>query len=383
MAQRHDALRIGWRRDGERWIQESGAGEPVEVKAVDLRGLADAEAALERDAAALQASLRLGGASLWAARLYRLDEGWRLLWLAHHTSVDGVSWRILLEDLWRAYAALSRGEAAAWPAKTVSYQAWSQRLWEWAETLPDSTLSYWREMDAPGMPLPGFNAAEDTVAAESRVSLQWEPETTERWLRQAGEAYRMRPEELLVTALARALRQWTGAEECVLDLEGHGRDGLAGVDVSRTVGWFTSLYPLRLPLSGELSGDLKRVKERMRSVPDGGLAYHALRYGGRGSALGGHARTVCFNYLGQWRLEEGGEPRSTWLGEPPGGTRGAGMTRRYGLTWWRRCTKGACGWTGCIARRDSGKTRSRRWPRVSARNWTRCWRIASRRSLEG
>ncbi|MGR2683135.1 hypothetical protein, partial [Chromobacterium haemolyticum] len=99
-------------------------------------------------------------------------------------------------------------------------QAWSQRLWEWAETLPDSTLSYWREMDAPGMPLPGFNAAEDTVAAESRVSLQWEPETTERWLRQAGEAYRMRPEELLVTALARALRQWTGAEECVLDLEG-------------------------------------------------------------------------------------------------------------------------------------------------------------------
>ncbi|WP_162897104.1 non-ribosomal peptide synthetase [Chromobacterium rhizoryzae] len=331
VAQRHDALRIGWRRDGERWIQESGAGEPVEVKAVDLRGLADAEAALERDAAALQASLRLGGASLWAARLYRLDEGWRLLWLAHHASVDGVSWRILLEDLWRAYAALSRGEAAAWPAKTVSYQAWSQRLWEWAETLPDSTLSYWREMDAPGMPLPGFNAAEDTVAAESRVSLQWDAETTERWLRQAGEAYRMRPEELLVTALARALRQWTGAEECVLDLEGHGRDGLAGVDVSRTVGWFTSLYPLRLPLSGELSGDLKRVKERMRSVPDGGLAYHALRYGGRGSELGGHARTVCFNYLGQWRLEEGGEPRSTWLGEPPGGTRGAGMTRRYGL----------------------------------------------------
>ncbi|WP_227104398.1 non-ribosomal peptide synthetase [Chromobacterium rhizoryzae] len=331
VAQRHDALRIGWRRDGERWIQESGAGAPAEVKIADLRGLADAEAALERDAAELQAGLRLDGAGLWAARLYRLDQGWRLLWLAHHASVDGVSWRILLEDLWRAYAALSRGEAMSWPAKTVSYQAWSQRLWAWADSLPESTLDYWREMDAPGMTLPGVGAGEDTVAAESRVSLQWDAATTERWLRQAGEAYRMRPEELLLAALARALRQWTGAEECVLDLEGHGRDGLAGVDVSRTVGWFTSLYPLRLPLSGDLPRDLKSVKERMRGVPDSGIAYQALRYGGRGSELGGHARTVCFNYLGQWRLEEGGAPGAAWLGEPPGGARSGGMRRRYAL----------------------------------------------------
>ncbi|RBH40739.1 hypothetical protein C3F00_041385, partial [Pseudomonas sp. MWU13-2860] len=110
-----------------------------------------------------------------------------------------------------------------------------------------------------------------------------------------------------------------------------GRDGLAGVDVSRTVGWFTSLYPLRLPLSGDLPRDLKSVKERMRSVPDSGIAYQALRYGGRGSELGGHARTVCFNYLGQWRLEEGGEPGAAWLGEPPGGARSGGMRRRYAL----------------------------------------------------
>ncbi|ALX44674.1 hypothetical protein AQ610_19265 (plasmid) [Burkholderia humptydooensis] len=335
VAQHHDALRIAWRHDGNAWHQDSAAGAPVEVRIEDLRGLgeAEAEARLEASAVELQAGLRLSGPSLWAARLYRMEQGWRLLWLVHHASVDGVSWRILLEDLWRGYAALQKNEAVKWPAKTVSYQAWSREMSEWSRTLPESELRYWQERDVPGMLLPtdGDKASANVVGTESRVSLHWDAETTERWLRQAGEAYRMRPEELLVAALARTLSDWTGTAECVLDLEGHGRDGLAGVDVSRTVGWFTSLYPLRLPLSGELSRDLKSVKEQMRGVPHSGIGYGALRHGIKAPELGGYDRTICFNYLGQWRLDEGGEPRATWLGEPPGGTRSAAMRRRYAL----------------------------------------------------
>ncbi|MEM7731060.1 MAG: condensation domain-containing protein, partial [Pseudomonadota bacterium] len=335
VAQQHDALRIAWRHDGRAWRQESGAGAAVEVEVEDLRGLSEAEAEqrLEKSAAGLQAGLRLSGPSLWAARLYRMERGWRLLWLVHHASVDGVSWRILSDDLWRAYASLQKGEPVKWPAKSVSYQAWSREMSAWSRALPEAELRYWQEMDVPGTPLPvdGGHASENTVATESRVSLDWDAETTERWLRQAGDAYRMSPEELLVAALARTLSDWTAIPECVLDLEGHGRDGLAGVDVSRTVGWFTSLYPLRLPLSGDLSRDLKSVKERMRGVPHGGIGYGALRHGAQTPELGAHDRTVCFNYLGQWRLEEGGEPRSTWLGEAPGGTRSAAMRRRYAL----------------------------------------------------
>ncbi|EIP84607.1 McyA protein [Burkholderia humptydooensis MSMB43] len=84
-------------------------------------------------------------------------------------------------------------------------------------------------------------------------------------------------------------------------------------------------------MSGELSRDLKSVKEQMRGVPHSGIGYGALRHGIKAPELGGYDRTICFNYLGQWRLDEGGEPRATWLGEPPGGTRSAAMRRRYAL----------------------------------------------------
>nr|AFR69334.1 nonribosomal peptide synthetase SpiDE1 [Pseudomonas sp. Q71576] len=332
VARHHDVLGIGWRHDGSTWHQESGAGAAVEVLVEDLRGQADALACLEQSAGALQQSLSLNAASVWAARIYRLDEGWRLVWLVHHVSVDGVSWRILLEDLLRAYGALQRGEAVSLPAKTVSYQAWTQHLATWGNQLPASQLAYWQRMEGSGTDVPmDGDASVSEVGSEARVSLQLDRLMTQQLLREAGERYRVRPEELLVAALARTLCAWSASQECVVDIEGHGRDGVEGVDVGRTVGWFTSLYPLRLTLEGGLANDLKAVKERMRGVPHGGQSYGALRYGREDSGLGRHERSVSFNYLGQWRLDELGTPLAGWRGQAPGGSRRPTMRRRHAL----------------------------------------------------
>ena len=316
METHHDALRLRFRQaeDGT-WTQaHAPAGEHRLLTVFDLSGV-PAEArhgAIEATAGQVQRSLDIGSGPLLRMGYFALgaDDPGRLLVAIHHLVVDGVSWRVLVEDLESAYTQLSRGEEPRLPAKTTSWQAWAERLAEHArsEALVEEA-AYWAARAALEVqPLPVDDAgAQNTLAAARGVGVRLSEAETQALLREVPQAYRTQIDEVLLCALAGALARWTGERRVRIDLEGHGREEetVGGVDLSRTVGWFTSLYPvvLELPEGGGVGAALKAVKEQVRSVPGKGVGYGLLRYLARSGAGAELARApeadVVFNYLGQ------------------------------------------------------------------------------------
>jgi amino acid adenylation domain-containing protein/non-ribosomal peptide synthase protein (TIGR01720 family) len=291
----HDALRLRFERADGGWHQRyRPAGGPVP---------------LESHAAELQASLDLADGPLLRAALE--PETQRLLLAIHHLATDGLSWRILLEDLWTSYRQDAAGEPVRLPEKTASFQQWAVRLRELARSGAlraqlDAWLSqpYERLCDLPV----DFPEGENTVGSESTVSIALSPDETQALLRDAPRTYRTEINDLLLTALALALSEWSGAPAHLVDVEGHGREPLfADVDVSRTVGWFTSIRPVLLDPGPSLEpgAALKRIKEQLRAVPHHGIGHGLLRYlSGDEAVMRSLASLpkaqISFNYMGQF-----------------------------------------------------------------------------------
>ncbi|HEU4405631.1 MAG TPA: MupA/Atu3671 family FMN-dependent luciferase-like monooxygenase [Polyangiaceae bacterium] len=309
----HDALRLRFAPSGEGWRQESappGGAPPFER--VDLSGLPEGrrEGALDEALRSLQGSLDLERGPLLRAALVHRGGGERdlLVFAAHHLVVDGVSWRVVLEDFALACERLASGAAVRLPLKTTSFRAWARRLAAHADApaLRDE-LPYWLGQAWPSAGrLPASGPAADNLegrGAEERAALG--PDETRALLHDATRALDARPQELMLGALAGALGALTGAELALVDVETHGRAELfAEIDVSRTVGWFTAFYPALLPARGEAEALALAAKAATRAVPGGGIGYGLLRYLCRErsvrDALGALPRAeVAFNYLGQ------------------------------------------------------------------------------------
>jgi non-ribosomal peptide synthase protein (TIGR01720 family) len=241
----------------------------------------------------------------------------RLLLVIHHLVVDGVSWRILLGDLATACGQLARNESVQLPAKTTAFQEWAIRLQEFggSKTLA-AEKGHWLEDRSIATPLPvDFPAAflANTVASSARVRVSLGREQTPILLHDVSSVYRTQIDDLLLTALAQAFSRWTGSRSLRIDVEGHGREDLfPDLDISRTVGWFTSIFPLQLNLgrfnrgsSASPDEDLKSIKEQLRSVPRRGIGYGILRYLSPDAQLRERLAAlpraqVSFNYLGRF-----------------------------------------------------------------------------------
>jgi amino acid adenylation domain-containing protein/non-ribosomal peptide synthase protein (TIGR01720 family) len=325
VVERHEALRLRFVREGESWWQEpSPAAAWPGLAVIDLSGLAASRGwrELERAGAGLQGSLDPGSGRLLRAARFDLGSTSRLLLAGHHLGLDGVSWRIVLEDLETAYVARRAGESPSL-ARTTGYRTWSRRLESYGRTAAvASQLEYWLEQvegrtgRLPAERLGGASGA-DVEGSARRVVVELSREETSSLLQQVPRAYRTRIDESLLTALAEGLAAFTGERSLRVLLESHGREEelVEGVDLSRTVGWFTSEYPLRLVLSpgGGPGEDLKAIKEQLRRVPAKGLGYGLLRYGGGAAAerlAAGAEPEVLFNYLGQ---VDRGLGESPWL----------------------------------------------------------------------
>ncbi len=292
----HDALRLRFTQHADGWQQAHGA--PSTQSAVWQANLStDAELAALCDEA--QRSLDLEQGPLLRAALVQMADGTqRLLLVVHHLAVDGVSWRILLEDLQQAY------RQAALPAKTSSYQQWAQQLQAHARTL-QGQLPFW-QAQACEAELPCDNpqgGLQNRLGATLETRL--DAEHTRQLLQDAPAAYRTQVNDLLLTALVRVISRWSGQAGALIQLEGHGREDLFDtLDLSRTVGWFTSLFPVRLQAHGDLSSAIKSIKEQLRAVPDKGMGYGLLRYlsdaQSRDTLAGLAAPRITFNYLGQF-----------------------------------------------------------------------------------
>ncbi|MBV4490402.1 non-ribosomal peptide synthetase [Pseudomonas oryzicola] len=302
----HDVLRLNaWQHDGH-WQAAIGTAVPTELLWVCECANAEALAQLADQA---QRSLKLTEGPLLRAVLATLpDASQRLLLVIHHLVVDGVSWRVLLEDLQQAYQAHAAGQPVKLPAKTSAFKAWAEQLQAYASRqVLQQELHFWRDQlqDASDA-LPCDNPhGENRHKHAATVSTRLDSAATRQLLQQAPAAYRTQINDLLLTALARTVSRWTGLPQVLVRLEGHGREDLfAGIDLSRTVGWFTSMYPVKLTAQPDLAASIKTVKEQLRTVPNKGLGYGVLRYlaGGEAQAtLAALAQgAIIFNYLGQF-----------------------------------------------------------------------------------
>ncbi|KFE55290.1 non-ribosomal peptide synthetase, partial [Pseudomonas syringae] len=302
LVQQHDALRLRFSDKGEGWQQWHVDRSPVEL----WQRTADSAEKLREHCNAAQASLDLQDGPLLRTLLVDMADGsQRLLLVVHHLAVDGVSWRVLLEDLQQAYGRLQRGEAPVAEHKTSSYQQWAARLADYANS-PEllKELAYWQAQTHDTLPdLPRDNPeGRQTNAQASRISLRLDAHHTRQLLQQAPAAYRTQVNDLLLAALSRVICRWTGHNATLIQLEGHGREQLFDdVDLTRTVGWFTSLYPLRLVPASDVVGSIKAIKEQLRSVPNKGIGYGVLRYLAADKLLETGAQPrITFNYLGQF-----------------------------------------------------------------------------------
>ncbi|WP_225422677.1 condensation domain-containing protein, partial [Pseudomonas huaxiensis] len=291
----HDALRLSF-VEGRARFRDAAAGELLWVRELSSR---DQLAALTNEA---QRSLDLQNGPLLRALLVNLPQGeQRLLLVIHHLAVDGVSWRILLEDLQAAY------NGAALPAKTHSVKVWAEHLRTFAGTSAlEQELGWWQAQlqgVSDALPLDRADGGRQHQH-EATVRTQLNSALTRQLLQDAPAAYRTQINDLLLTALARVISRWSGHAETLVRLEGHGREELFdGLDTTRTVGWFTSLYPVKLTPAAELGASIKAIKEQLRGVPNKGLGYGVLRYLGSDAAQASLAALpqgeIVFNYLGQ------------------------------------------------------------------------------------
>jgi non-ribosomal peptide synthase protein (TIGR01720 family) len=225
--------------------------------------------------------------------------------------VDGVSWRVLLEDMQTALAQRERGEAIRLPSKTTSFKEWAERLAAHAQSdALQGELEYWLTRAWTQLvPLPtdypaGTNV--NTTPVRS-VSVVLDVEQTLALLQQVHSAYHTQINDILLAALAQTLAEWTGSRTVLIELEGHGREELADVDLSRTVGWFTTLFPVLLDVGDTFAPArlVPAVKEQLRQIPNRGIGYGLLRYLASDAVHIAQLRAlppaqVSFNYLGQF-----------------------------------------------------------------------------------
>ncbi len=310
----HDALHLRFERRDGHWRQRSEPPEKeLPVVSADLSALPreTLPSAIERAAGRVQAGLSLSGPLVKVA-LFNLGprEPRRLLIAIHHLAVDGVAWRILVEDLWRAYRQLAEGLPVSLPEKTSSFSAWAQRLREYAAT-PEAVAqtAFWLDQlpdDAPRLPrdLPG---TDNRVAVTRSVRVALTAAETDDLLQRLLGERGLEINDVLLWALGRSLADWTAWSEIPLAVEAHGREQLFDdLDLTRTVGWFTSIFPLMLRIDGALSAadGPAAVAGQLRRIPDRGIGYGLLRYLAPDSDLRERlARRawpeVAVNYLGR------------------------------------------------------------------------------------
>ncbi|HEY0602462.1 MAG TPA: amino acid adenylation domain-containing protein [Herpetosiphonaceae bacterium] len=311
----HDALRLRFTRIDAGWQQEiAPPTEQIPLTTVDLSDVPNAEQAqaIERIAADLNAELDLGaGVLLRGALIERGPERPSLLLLVTHAlAMDGFSRRILAEDLQTACRQALAGEPIRLPAKTTSLKRWAETLVGYAASDElQRELDYWLATASAAAPrLPRDAQDSSAIDAPQTVVITLDGEETRALLQDVPAAYRTEINDVLLAALALAVEQWSGQPTLALDLRGHGREPIGeGIDLSRTVGWLTGIFPVALDLGSaiEPAAALVAVKEQLRRIPNHGIGYGVLRYLGDDNPSVQRLRElprpeISFNDLGQF-----------------------------------------------------------------------------------
>ncbi|WP_339239210.1 plipastatin non-ribosomal peptide synthetase PpsC [Bacillus sp. PS217] len=315
LAEHHDALRMVYRNDDRRWIQINQGIKESQLYSLRISDLSQSESGWEtkikQEVADLQQSINLQEGPLLHAALFKTLTGDYLFLAIHHLVVDGVSWRILLEDLSAGYQQAAAGQTIQLPPKTDSYQEYARRIQEYAQT---SKLireeAYWRsieEQQAAELPYEIPHHLNIDSSKRDSLSFSLTEADTAVLLQNVNYAYGTDTQDILLTAASLAICEWTGGSKLRIAMEGHGREHiLPELDISRTVGWFTSMYPAFISFENhrdELGTSVKTVKDTLGRIPNKGVGYGMLKYlthPENKSITFSKTPEISFNYLGQF-----------------------------------------------------------------------------------
>ncbi|WP_431783575.1 plipastatin non-ribosomal peptide synthetase PpsC [Bacillus subtilis] len=315
LAEHHDALRMVYRNDDRRWIQINQGIHESQLYSLRTFDLSQSESGWEtqikQEVADLQQSINLQEGPLLHAALFKTLTGDYLFLAIHHLVVDGVSWRILLEDLSAGYQQAAAGQTIQLPPKTDSYQEYARRIQEYAQS---SKLireeAYWRtveEQQDAELPYEIPHHVNIDFSKRDSLSFSLTEADTAVLLQNINHAYGTDTQDILLTAASLAICEWTGGSMLRIAMEGHGREHiLPELDISRTVGWFTSMYPALISFENhrdELGTALKTVKDTLGRIPNKGVGYGMLKYlthPENKSITFSKTPEISFNYLGQF-----------------------------------------------------------------------------------
>ncbi|WP_224362170.1 non-ribosomal peptide synthetase [Hyalangium versicolor] len=309
----HDALRLRFSPSGSSWLQfNAGLDAPFSLSLFDFSSFPPSQhsSAFLSEASRLQSSFSWDSGLLFRAALFDFGPSSppRLLLIAHHLLVDSFSWRLLAEDLEALYLQLLHGKPPSLPPKSSSFLSWAHRLLSFSSSPSLSAdAHYWLSLPlTPLAPLPRDGSGPNSFSSSRSLSFSLDSDASRLLLLEVPQAFRSSLQDVLLTALAQALLSWTGHSSHLITLESHGREDLfPDVDLSRTVGWFSSLFPFLLhsPASSSLPDALRSVRDGLRSVPSHGLSFGLLRFlrdddlSSRLASL--PSPDISFNFLGQ------------------------------------------------------------------------------------
>jgi amino acid adenylation domain-containing protein/non-ribosomal peptide synthase protein (TIGR01720 family) len=312
----HDVLRSHFEKDKDEIVQlfDENINIGPSLAWVDLRGTATEHLSkrISEEANKLQSSLDLFSGPLLKLVYFDCgDQPHRLIMIIHHLVMDGVSWRILMEDFQMAYELIKNGKEAELPAKSTSFKEWSGSLADYVTTEKiQSQKDYWKTISEKPAPLlfKDFPNGENLENSGDNISVVLDEDQTKALLQDVPKTYNTQINDILLTALIKGFARWTGRRNLLVHLEGHGREHISdAIDISRTIGWFTTIYPAHLDLGKAVNpGDqIKAIKEQLNNIPDKGFGFGLLRYldadlSFRESLSKLDAISILFNYLGQF-----------------------------------------------------------------------------------
>ncbi|MBR5937349.1 MAG: AMP-binding protein, partial [Clostridiales bacterium] len=289
LVKHHDILRAVY-RDKELVVLPISESKLCDFYTYDYHGESNAAKKIEETCTQIQGSIDLKNGPLVKIAVFETDNDKVMMFCIHHLAVDGVSWRILIEDFETAVKQLESGDPVVLPKKTASYEMWSEKLEEYGRGLTGGEKEYWNKMSEKASRL----LVEETCQQEEAYygTVEFSKEVSEKLLKRSGKACGARTNEVLLSGIAKAVGRMTGQEQVSIRLEGHGREKLhEAITIDRTVGWFTNIYQLVFDCCEDPRRSVIEAKEAVRRVPNGGLGY---------SFIGCDEKTadISFNYLG-------------------------------------------------------------------------------------
>lgn len=305
----HDALRARFFKTDDHWIQEISAPEAVcalEFITISENDISEIEQITETHLKRVQSSFDLSKGSLFKCIYFKNTANSQdfCLLIAHHLLVDAVSWQIIIDDFTTALRKVSSDKHLSQDSKTSSFKDWTEYVYAYGRKVTDKEYMFWKSQISLPNELP-VDKENLTILEEKdivQLPFSFDAVTTTELL-QGNQTLHTKTEELLITAFIAAIGNWISSKKISIGFERHGRETKgSGLDISKTVGWFTTYFPVQFDYERRASIDeqMIAVKEKMRSIPNGGIGYGALKYGDTNFDNVDYP-DIVFNFLGTRR----------------------------------------------------------------------------------